>query len=58
MEEYIRKKKLAQARKMLSLSSVPEEQLVNFDNLCRELDLTVADVTDWEEEVFFHPQEN
>lgn len=57
MEEYIRDKKIAQARKMMSLLSVPEEQLTEFDNLCRDFDLTVADATGWEEDLFFNPQE-
>ena len=58
MEEYIRDKKVAQARKIMSLLSVPEEQLAEFDTLCRDFDLTVADATGWEEDLFFNPQEN
>jgi hypothetical protein len=57
MEEYLRDKKIAQARKMMSLLSVPKEQLTEFDGLCKDLDLTVADVTGWQEDLFFNPQQ-
>lgn len=57
MEEYIRDKGIEKARKMLSVLSIPEEQLVEFDNLCRDFDLTISDVTDWKEQHFFNPQD-
>ena len=58
MEEYKRDMAVLRARKMMSLLSVPEKQLVEFDNLCKDFDLTVADATGWQEDVFFNPQEN
>ena len=58
MEEYKRDMAVLRARKMMSLLSVPEEQLAEFDGLVQDFDLTVADATGWEEDLFFNPQES
>lgn len=56
MEGYKKDKAIAHARAMLSLLSVNDRDLEEFDGLCRDFDLTVADVTDWEEDKFYNPQ--
>lgn len=58
MEEYKRNKAIQQARAMLSLLNVSEEDLDRFDGLCRDFDLTVEEVTDWKdlEKQFLNPQ--
>lgn len=59
MEDYKRDKAIAQARAMLSLMNICDEDLEKFDGLCRDFDLTIEDVTEWDEmnEKFFNPQE-
>jgi len=58
MEEYRKDKAAAQARAVLSLLSVSEADLEKFDGLCKDFDLTIEDVTDWEDlDKPFNPQE-
>jgi len=58
MEEYRKDKAAAKARVMLSLLSVSDEDLEKFDGLCKDFDLTIEDVTDWEDlDKPFNPQE-
>ena len=57
-EKYKRDKAVAEARAMLSLMNVTEQDLEKFDGLCRDFDLTIEDVTDWTDvDKFYNPQE-
>ena len=58
MEEYRKDYSVIKARKMLEVMSVSDKELSEFDALCKDFDLTVSDVTGWEEDLFFNPQEN
>ena len=59
MEDYRRDKAIAEARAMLSLMNVTEADLEKFDGLCRDFDLTIEDVTDWDsmDDKFYNPQD-
>lgn len=56
-ERYKRDKAVESARKMLSLLNVSDADLDKFDALCKDFDLTVGDVTGWDEsDLMYNPQ--
>ena len=52
MGEYKRDKAILSARRTLQLLNVTEKELSKFDALCEDFELTVGDVTGWQEDDF------
>lgn len=58
MEEYRKQRAIAVARKQLELLNVTQEHLEEFDALCRDFDLTIADLNGDLNSPFYNPQEH
>lgn len=57
MGDYRHDYAVIRARKQLELMNQGEDLIKEFDALCEDFGLTVADATGWqEEEIFFNPQ--
>ena len=61
MGDYKREARIAQIRKLLADKGIsvciPDEDVEKFDELVKEFDLVIADVTDWKEQFFNNPQD-